>query len=439
MKLLFTSELGYWLKLYLESRTGISIRVAFTNDYHELVFKQGELMLTLKILKDNNLALCTSLLKFSNDELKAFLPKSEIEEIFIISEVKDRALISFEGQNEIFINYDLIFSIVAILNRYEEYYNEVTDKHGRYLLANSMLSKDNIYKKPVVDQLVYFIRELLEFRGFELVSEQFTYSISCDVDNIHRYKEVFFFRKALTLMKDLVLAPAFPFKYFLNSQNFAEKFDRHQTFDFMLIMADKYGFKYTFNFIVCNTSLRYDYRYKLGREFSKLIRLILSKNHKIGLHFSYNALCDNTTSNELLKFERICQEFDTFFNSWRFHYLRFSVPKVLNLCFKGFYDTSFTFFESGGFRCGTCHAFTPFNLESNSIADFMISPLIVMEGSLLGYSNMSDEEFEREIYFLVKQCRLVNGNFSLLWHNSDLGNREKVLFEKTLKLLSSEA
>lgn len=47
-------------------------------------------------------------------------------------------------------------------------------------------------------------------------------------------------------------------------------------------------------------------------------------------------------------------------------------------------------------------------------------PLLVMEGTLQGYRNLTPEEGLYSIVELMNKCRNVEGIFTLLWHNTSL-------------------
>ncbi|MGI6455407.1 MAG: hypothetical protein ACOX5R_07245 [bacterium] len=64
--------------------------------------------------------------------------------------------------------------------------------------------------------------------------------------------------------------------------------------------------------------------------------------------------------------------------------------------------------------------FKPFDIEQNRELDIVEIPLIVMEGTLRNYRNLTPEEGEERILTLAKRCKQVNGTFTLLWHNTSL-------------------
>ena len=343
------------------------------------------------------------------------------------------------GTNSISINYDLIQFLISILNRLEEYGYKSNEKHDRFELKDSVLSKESLYTFPIVDYWVTWIGLILKANNFKIKSQKFTYSISCDVDNIGRYRNVPLFRKILNFTIDIFK----DFKnlkiYIKNEDYYFKNIDRHNTFDWMFKELSKRNLTCSFNFIFSNSSLRYDYRYLLKNHVKKLIKKILEQGHKIGVHYSYNALYGNRIIEELNKCNKFLNMFNISAISGRFHYLRFSIPKIFQLLHESnqILDESITFHESGGFRCGTSKQFQPFDFNNDCESKILIQPLVVMEGSLLGYSNKSSSEFKKLINHYILVCKSVSGCFSLLWHNSDLCSRNKKLFSYTINYLDN--
>jgi len=108
----------------------------------------------------------------------------------------------------------------------------------------------------------------------------------------------------------------------------------------------------------------------------------------------------------------------------RQHYLRFRVPHTWRIQEQLgiLYDTSMTFADHAGFRCGYCLPFRPFDLLENRVLNLWELPLTVMEGSLQNkdYQKLSPEQAYEQIVSLIEAVRKQSGIFVLLWHNSAL-------------------
>ena len=105
------------------------------------------------------------------------------------------------------------------------------------------------------------------------------------------------------------------------------------------------------------------------------------------------------------------------------HYLRWSWPTTAyGWIMSGFdYDSTLSYADRPGFRCGTCHEYKMFDPLLQKQLNLIQRPLIVMETSViakrylgLGYGQLALDKI-RELKY---QCQKVQGNFTLLWHNS---------------------
>ena len=91
------------------------------------------------------------------------------------------------------------------------------------------------------------------------------------------------------------------------------------------------------------------------------------------------------------------------------------------------YDSTLGFADKSGFRCGTGHEFTMYNLINRKRFKLKQRPLISMECTVieqryegLGYSNTAVERFK----YFKNIVHKYGGNFTLLWHNSHFENKQ---------------
>lgn len=89
------------------------------------------------------------------------------------------------------------------------------------------------------------------------------------------------------------------------------------------------------------------------------------------------------------------------------------------------YDSTLSYADRPGFRCGTCREYPLYDLHQHRPLRLRERPLIVMECSViaerylgLGYSDEALALMQR--YRDV--CHRFSGDFTLLWHNSHLGS-----------------
>jgi 16S rRNA C1402 (ribose-2'-O) methylase RsmI len=82
------------------------------------------------------------------------------------------------------------------------------------------------------------------------------------------------------------------------------------------------------------------------------------------------------------------------------------------------WDSSLSYADREGFRCGVCYPYRVFNIITRKKLNLKERPLIVMEGSLTTYQNIIPQKMEEKIKFLMKKVQKYNGEFVFLWHNS---------------------
>lgn len=127
------------------------------------------------------------------------------------------------------------------------------------------------------------------------------------------------------------------------------------------------------------------------------MRRIHQRGHEIGLHSSTNT-CHNPSAiaSEAARLQRIATDEGIQQPEWggRMHFLRWQWPTTAHGWEQaGFhYDSTLSYADRPGFRCGTCHAYPMF-----------------------------DPVAQRQLQLtqqLQQRCRAVGGQFTLLWHNS---------------------
>jgi len=60
-------------------------------------------------------------------------------------------------------------------------------------------------------------------------------------------------------------------------------------------------------------------------------------------------------------------------------------------------DSTLTYPEKEGFRCGTCYKYSVFNILTRKKLKLKEMPLEVMEGSLVNYQNFPPEKVKEKI------------------------------------------
>jgi hypothetical protein len=101
------------------------------------------------------------------------------------------------------------------------------------------------------------------------------------------------------------------------------------------------------------------------------------------------------------------------------------------------YDSTLSFADQVGFRCGTCHEYPAFDVVEAKPLKLLIRPLIAMECTVMGekYMGLGTGRTAMETFLRLRQaCKVVNGTFTLLWHNTELpGESERNFYLQLLK------
>jgi peptidoglycan/xylan/chitin deacetylase (PgdA/CDA1 family) len=104
----------------------------------------------------------------------------------------------------------------------------------------------------------------------------------------------------------------------------------------------------------------------------------------------------------------------------RFHFLKFNIPQSWRDLEKGQIDldTSLGFAEAYGFRNGYGLPFQPFDWSEQRTLKTLITPLNIMDATLLNYLKIPNHQIQNHIFdFLEKNNK--DAIITLLWHNGE--------------------
>jgi hypothetical protein len=344
---------------------------------------------------------------------------------------------------------DLFGSAFFMLSRYEEAVQPERDDHDRFPSTASLARRASFLDRPIVDEYAEILWAAMVrlWPNLERHPRQFRTIVSHDVDSPGRYAMRPAYRMFRACAGDLikygnarkaVLGPW----YWLASQKQLHRKDPYNTFDWIMDQSEQHGLTSAFYFICGRTDPTLDSTYEIEHPAMRaLLRLIHHRGHEIGLHPSYNSYRNpDVIVREAARMRRVCAEEGIQQAAWggRMHYLRWATPITLHGWEEAgmTYDSTLSYADRPGFRCGTCHEYPAFDLFERRQLTLRIRPLIAMECSVtaqqymgLGPSEAALETFTR----LKKACESVRGDFTLLWHNSQLSTtNERELYRSVL-------
>lgn len=349
--------------------------------------------------------------------------------------------------NHIHLNLDIVGSIFFMLTRYEELVIKDRDNHDRFPSWASVSSKANFLNRPIVDEYIEIFWAYLNklWPDLNRKNHKSETLLSCDIDQPFDCSVEKLPKLLKTCTGDLIKRKSLIEmikrinRYFFNKMG-NYKFDKFYTFDFYMDLCDQIGLKAGFYFIPSSKEPN-NCCYKItDKKIINLIKKIDVRGHEIGIHSSYQTFQDlKKILKQKIFFEENMKKIgiNQQIKGNRQHYLRWDssvTPDYLDAA--GFeYDTSGSYADHPGFRYGTSKAFSMWGWQSQKKLNLRQRPLIVMECSIAKYMGFGySEEALKLMQDLKKNCQIVNGNFSLLWHNSELYEKNQVnIFKEILK------
>lgn len=353
------------------------------------------------------------------------------------------------------VHYDILGLTYWMLARLEEVDRRDLDNFQRFPATSSHAYRYGYLERPVVDEWLDILGQIIirQWTQLRLKKHQFSMKVSHDVDSPSRYG----FRSIKGLIRAMIgdvvkkqnirgmlSAPLIK----MSSNRQLHPADPYNTFDWIMDQSEKHGLESAFYFICGRTDPAKDADYEPEQpSIRKLMQRIHSRGHEIGLHPSFNTYQDKRAIEsetnrlrDIMHGEGIRQDV----MGSRMHYLRWNTSETpFALEQAGIdYDSTLTYADLPGFRCGTCHEYQMFDAAHDRAMALRIRPLVAMECTVmeaaymgLGIGRAAYEKFME----LKSACRAAEGCFTLLWHNSNLTTQEqKRLYQSLLGVGSCE-
>jgi hypothetical protein len=312
---------------------------------------------------------------------------------------------------------DIFAAIFFMLTRWEEYVKRNRDSHNRFPASESLIYKQGLLEKPIVDVYIDKLKSTLISLDSELYLQKKSANIylTHDIDKIYKWKG---WKKLLKqVVGDLVkrrslhLACERLVEYYSIQIN--KKKDPFDTFDFLMNQSEIIDEKSRFYFMSGGVT-SYDNKYEIDEPKAlELINKIKLRGHFIGFHPSYNSYNNKIQFKKELEFlEKIVGHKIT---EGRQHYLRFEVPTTWQIWEDSGMkiDSTCAYADKEGFRCGTGNEFSVFNILTRKKLNLKERPLVYMDCTIFDYQNLTDSELNSLINNISN-----NSTKTILWHNS---------------------
>lgn len=317
------------------------------------------------------------------------------------------------------LHADLIASTYFMLSRWEEVVDDQKDEHDRSTASLSLAFRYQFLDRPVVNEYADLLWLLLLKAGYvgKRKHHMYTPVVTHDVDQPYQWPDWYtslkhlggdlLKRRDLRMFSDN-LGSLVRTRFF----NQPDPFDQHQ---YMLDLAERYGLKVYFNFLISRSSRNDEALSSHDHRLVSLIRSVEDAGHTIGFHPGYNRYLEPEPFNqELAELQNLVRQK---IKSGRQHFLRFRVPFTWRLWDQaGFeWESSLAYSGQPGFRCGTCYTFTVYDCLERKKLRLREKPLLLMDATLVFYQK---KPVDSGLTRLKDQCKKHGGEWVTLWHNN---------------------
>ena len=336
------------------------------------------------------------------------------------------------------LGVDLFGSAFFMLTRYEELVVKARDQYGRFPATASLAHSERFLDVPIVDAYVELLWYALQRTWPRLERKRRRYSVALthDVDRPLSFLGRGALGRARQLARDALVQRdpglmAQRVRSWAGIRRRDHRLDPDNTFDFLMDVSESHGLASAFYFLATDAVSFIDGFYRLDHPWIRALMVrVDQRGHEIGYHGGFDTYRDpERTKEEFQRLRKFTADLGIRRETWggRQHYLRWEAPVTWsNWEAAGLdYDTTLTFAEQVGFRAGTCHEFTPFQLHERRPLRLRERPLIVMDKTLLNRMTLARDPARRTVLDLAATCRRYEGTFSLLWHNTELQSAQE--------------
>ena len=305
---------------------------------------------------------------------------------------------------------DIFASSFFMLTRWEEYVNKIRDKHNRFPAYASLAYKNNFLDRPIVNEYVEMLWNMLRFLGCKQEREkrEFKFVLTHDVDVAYKYMNL------LSGVREIIGDILKRKNLYLAFENLSNKILSHlklkkdpfDTYDYLMDISESIGVKSYF-FLHSSNNAKEDV--DNDKFLKEIASKILNRGHFLGYHPSYDAYNNyELFVNDKEKMENIIKQKLTF---GRQHYLRFEVPTTWQIWEEAEmeWDSSIGYSGVNGFRSGICFEYSVFDILRRKKLNLKEKPLIIMDVSI------KNLDYELK---LIQEIKKYNGESVILWHNS---------------------
>jgi hypothetical protein len=336
------------------------------------------------------------------------------------------------------LELDIFGSAFFMLSRYEEAVSKQRDNHGRFPAKASLAYREGFLDRPIIDEYVEILWCAMKRLWPRLIRRQHEYKtvVSCDVDFPYHPSAISFARMARTTVAKVILhrkltGLSLPLRNYFSGRYGDFRHDPYYFMvDWIMDVNERAGNLVLFNFIPEITDCAFDGNCSIAEPaVVAMLKRIAARQHEIGVHpgyLAYENVQATIAAVRRLRDTMSLAGIDQQVAGGRNHYLRWSTKTPAIWHAAGLqYDSTLSFADRAGFRCGTCREYSMYDIHAREFLPLKQRPLICMDRSAIDYMGYGlTEEAFAEMEKLKKAAKKVKGNFTLLWHNSYLEEKQ---------------
>lgn len=415
------------------------------------------------VLEIGGQCLCMSDAFFQQDEAgwlhEQSLPKQPLQKVTLSGDYADcttytdlpliygdRDVVSLFDEKEQYCALDVFGSAFFMLTRYEEIVKKERDQYDRFPAAASLAYQEVFLERPIINEYLEILWRWLKKAWPRLERKDHSFKImpTHDMDSPLWTLGLSTYVKYRVLVGDIVKRHDLSmmlrhWQIYREVESGRYENDPHNTFGRIMDISEKRGLVSTFYAMTSHGRHEIDGKYDvLSVPIKKLIRDILGRGHKLGVHPGVGSYIrwdlvkeDADKLRELIAKENL--GIDVF--GGRQHYLQWKAPETWRYYEAAglLYDTTLSYADHIGFRCGICYDYPVYNAVTHERYKLREYPLEVMECSGLDYMGLSHEAMRERCYALKRKVKKYGGTFVILWHNTRfLDEEEANLYEEIL-------
>ncbi|MEL3911685.1 polysaccharide deacetylase family protein [Treponema pedis] len=352
------------------------------------------------------------------------------------------------NENSIDCGIDILGGIFFMISRYEEIVIQERDSHSRFLAKSSIAHKENFLFRPVANEYLELLFALLKHLFPQTVrsERQFQICPTHDIDipfaflHNSNYRIIKGIAGDFLKRRSLALASA-TYSAWKKFRKFGFQSDLYYCFDFIMNESEKRNLKSAFYFLPSSSPEMLRKYPVTDFEMQSLLQSIDKRGHEIGIHGFYGTYLNGKAFKDdvnLLQNTLYNLGINRKVRGGRQHYLQWQNPETFNVWENAGmeYDSTLSFADMPGFRCGTCYEYSVYDCIKRKKLNLKEKPLIAMECSIIAerYMNLGLSDEALKIFKALKTyCKYYNGNFIILFHNTEfITNAQKEFYQKVL-------